>query len=67
MTGNAPETLYVLLQDEEAAGRIIVELEGFIRFNRKIDKQLVRLERRTLRKFPQLRHRGKRGQLDRLA
>jgi hypothetical protein len=61
VTGNAPETLYVLLQDEEAAGRIIVELQGFIGFNRKIDKQLVRLERRMLRKFPQLRQRGKSG------
>jgi hypothetical protein len=37
VTGNAPDTLYVLLRDEEAAGKIIVELGAFVRFNHKID------------------------------
>ena len=58
VTGNAPETMYVLLRDEEAAGRIIVELGSFVRFNRRLDKQLARLERRTLRKYPQLLQRS---------
>lgn len=58
VTGNAPDTLYVLLRDEEAAGKIIVELGAFVRFNHKIDKQLTRLERRTLKKIPLLLNRG---------
>lgn len=58
VTGNAPDTLYVLLRDEEAAGRIIAPLSAFVRFNRKIDKQLIKLERRTLKKIPQLLNRG---------
>lgn len=58
MTGNAPDTLFVLLADEEAAGRIVARLDAFVRFNRRIDKQLTRFERRTLKKIPQLRSRG---------
>jgi hypothetical protein len=58
VTGNAPDTLYVLLKDEEAAGRIVARLDAFVRFNRKLDKQLARLERRTLKRMPQLLNRG---------
>ena len=58
VTGNAPDTLYVLLRDEESAGRIIAPLGAFVRFNRRIDKQLARLERQTLKKIPQLLNRG---------
>ena len=65
MTGNAPDTLYVLLTDEEAAGRIVARLEAFVRFNRRIDKQLVRFERRTLKKIPQLLSRGNFGRQQR--
>jgi hypothetical protein len=50
--------MHVLLSNEEAAGRILVELRPFVRFSRKIDKQLARLERQTLRKYPQLLQRG---------
>lgn len=58
MAGNSADTMHVLLSDEEAAGRILVELRPFVRFSRKIDKQLVRLERQALRKYPQLLARG---------
>jgi hypothetical protein len=59
VTGNAPqETLYVLLTDEEAAGRVIVELAAFVRFNRRMTKQLARLERRIFRRYPELLQRG---------
>jgi hypothetical protein len=53
VTGNAPqETLYVLLSDEEAAGRVIVELDAFVRYNRQMTRQLVKLERQTFRRYP---------------
>jgi hypothetical protein len=58
VTGNAPQTLYVLLKDEEAAGRVIVELDAFVRFNRRMNKQLSKLERRVFRRYPQLLQRG---------
>ena len=58
MTGNAPQTFYVLLKDEEAAGRVIVELDAFVRFNRRMTKRLRKLERRTFKRFPQLLQRG---------
>lgn len=62
MTGNAPqETLYVLLTDEEAAGRVIVELDAFVRFNRRISRQLAKLERRTFKRYPHLLQRGAMG------
>jgi hypothetical protein len=50
--------MYVLLRDEEAAGRVIVELGSFVRFSRRMDKQLARLQRRMLKKYPQLLQRG---------
>jgi hypothetical protein len=50
--------MQVLLSDEEAAGRILVELRPFVRFNRKMDRQLARLERRILTSYPQLLQRG---------
>ena len=58
MTGNAPQTFYVLLKDEEAAGRVIVELDAFVRFNRRMTKRLRKLERQTFKQFPQLLQRG---------
>ena len=50
--------MHVLLSDEEAAGRILVELRPFVRFSRKIDRQLARLQRRILKNYPQLLQRG---------
>jgi hypothetical protein len=58
VTGNVPDTMYVLLRDEEAAGRIVVELRPFIRFSHRMDKQLARLERKALKNYPQLLQRG---------
>jgi hypothetical protein len=58
VAGNAPDTLFVLLRDEEAAGRIVVELGSFVRFSRKMDRQLARLQKRTLKRYPQLMQRG---------
>jgi hypothetical protein len=65
VTGKAPDTLYVLLRDEEAAGRVVVELGAFVRFSRKFDKQLARLERQMLQRYPKLRKRGRQGQRQR--
>jgi hypothetical protein len=47
-----------MLRDEEAAGKVIVPLKPFLRFSRRIDKQLKRLERRIRRECPQVTRRG---------
>jgi hypothetical protein len=47
-----------MLQDEAAAGRVIAPLRPFLKFNRKMDKQLGRLERRMLKEMPQLARRA---------
>ena len=67
VTGDAPDTMYVLLSDERAAGRVVAELGSFVRFSRRMDKQLARLERRTLKKYPQLLQRAVFGRPQRQA
>jgi len=52
----------VMLADEASAGRVVVPLRRFLTFSRRMDKQLGRLERKTLKEIPQL---GRRGQLRR--
>jgi hypothetical protein len=47
-----------MLQNEAAAGRVIVPLRPFLRFSRRMDKQLGRLERRIRKEVPQLARRG---------
>jgi hypothetical protein len=47
-----------MLKDEAAAGRVIVPLKPFLKFSRKIDKQLLRLEKRICQEIPQLARRG---------
>jgi len=47
-----------MLQDEAAAGRIVVPLKPFVRFHRRLSRQLARLERRVRRSIPQLARRG---------
>jgi hypothetical protein len=61
VTSDAPQVWYVMLKDEEAAGKVIVPLKPFLRFGRRMDKQLSKLERRLRKQIPQLR---RRGQLD---
>jgi hypothetical protein len=53
-----PDTMLVMIHDEQAAGRIVVELNSFMRFNALIDDQLVELERLLLASHPQLARRG---------
>jgi len=60
VTSDAPQAWYVMLQNEEAAGKVIVPLKPFLRFSRRLDKQLVRLEKKIRKAMPQL---AKRGQL----
>ena len=67
VAGDAPETMYVLLSDELAAGRVVAELGSFVRFSRRMDKQLSRLERRTLKKYPHLLQRAVFGRPQRQA
>ncbi|HZN35127.1 MAG TPA: hypothetical protein VFB80_14965 [Pirellulaceae bacterium] len=59
MTSDAPQTWFVMLRDEEAAGKVIVPLKPFLRFSRKMDKQIARLERQLRKRYPQLGRRGK--------
>ena len=61
MTSNAPQAWYVMLQNEAAAGKVIVPLKPFLRFSKRMDKQLARLERRMQKKVPQLARRGQFG------
>ena len=56
MTGEAPQTL-VMIANEQSAGRIVVELDAFVRFNLDIDRQLGELEARLRELMPQLEQR----------
>ena len=47
-----------MLQDEASAGRVLVPLRPFLRFSRKMDKQVKRLEKQILKSMPQLGRRG---------
>jgi len=58
VTSDASQVWFVMLKDEEAAGKVIVPLKPFLRFSRRIDKQLNRLERHIQKQIPQLRNRG---------
>jgi len=58
VTSEAPQAWFVMLQDEAAAGRVVVPLRPFLRFSRRMDKQLGRLERRIREEIPQLARRG---------
>jgi hypothetical protein len=58
VTSDAPQTWFVMLRDEEAAGKVIVPLKPFLRFSRRMDKQIKRLERRIRKQCPQLARRG---------
>ena len=58
MTSEAPQVWYVMLRDEEAAGKVIVPLKPFLRFSRRIDKQIKQLEKKIGQEYPQLARRG---------
>lgn len=58
MTSEAPQAWYVMLQDEAAAGRVLVPLRPFLKFSRRMDKQVKRLEKQILKAMPQLKRRG---------
>ena len=57
VTGEAPQTLLVMISNEESAGRIVVELDAFVRFNLEIDRQLAELEAHLRKLVPQLNRR----------
>src|SRR5262245_24210839 len=61
VTSDASQVWFVMLKDEEAAGKVIVPLKPFLRFSRRIDKQLTKLERRIQKQIPQLLRRGQLG------
>ena len=46
-----------MISDENAAGRIVVELDPFLEFNHRMDRQLAELEEQSLAAMPQLRNR----------
>jgi hypothetical protein len=62
VTGEAPQTLLVMISNEESAGRIVVELDAFVRFNLDIDRQLAALETHLRELMPQLKRRLSRAQ-----
>ena len=57
MTGEMPYTVLVMISDEQAAGRIVVELDSFVEFNVRIDRQLAELEAKLRQSMPQLERR----------
>jgi hypothetical protein len=61
VTSDAKQAWYLMLQDEAAAGKVIVPLKPFLRFSRRMDKQLARLERRVQKAIPQLKKRNQFG------
>jgi hypothetical protein len=61
VTSEAQEAWFVMLKDEAAAGRVIAPLKPFLKFSRRIDKQLARFEKRICESIPQLARRGKRS------
>jgi hypothetical protein len=56
-----PYTVLVMISDEQAAGRIVVELDPFVEFNLRIERQLEELEAKWSREMPQLARRWGRG------
>ena len=61
MTSQAPEQWFVMLRDEAAAGKVIVPLKPFLKFNNRMAKQVAKLERRIRKSMPQLARRGQIG------
>jgi hypothetical protein len=47
-----------MLKDDASAGRVVVPLKPFLRFSRRMDRQLGKLERKICRSMPQLARRG---------
>ena len=59
MTSEAPQAWFVMLQDEASAGRIMVPLRPFLKFSRRIDVELTKLEADVCAAIPQLAKRGR--------
>ena len=57
MTSEVLQAWFVMLQDEASAGRVVVALRPFLRFSRRIDRQLKGLEKRAFASMPQLKKR----------
>jgi hypothetical protein len=58
VASKAQQPWFVMLRDEAAAGRVVVRLKPFLKFSRRLDKQLKRFERRMRESVPQLAQRG---------
>jgi hypothetical protein len=58
VTSEAPQAWFVMLQDEASAGKVVVGLRPFLRFSRRMDRQLAKFERRIRDEIPQLSKRG---------
>jgi hypothetical protein len=59
VTSEAPQAWFVMLQDEASAGHIIVPLRPYLKFSRRMDIQLTKLELRIRKAIPQLAKRGR--------
>ena len=59
MTSEVPQAWFVMLQDEASAGRVLVPLRPFLKFSRRMDKQLRGLEKQIFAAMPQLKRRSK--------
>jgi len=54
VTSEVPQAWFVMLQDEASAGRVLVPLRPFLKFSRRMDRQLKGLEKQMLAAVPQL-------------
>jgi len=57
VTSEVPQAWFVMLQDEASAGRVLVPLRPFLKFSRRMDRQLKGLEKKALQAIPQLSRR----------
>jgi hypothetical protein len=58
VTGEVPYTVLVMIDDQRSAGRIVVELDAFSRFNIEFERQLAELEAWMSERLPQLARRS---------
>lgn len=52
MTQPLPDPVFVILSDEESAGRIVVDFEAFVRFTTQLDASLAELEAKWVNWLP---------------
>ncbi|HUE69906.1 MAG TPA: hypothetical protein VMP01_03370 [Pirellulaceae bacterium] len=58
MTQPLPDPVFVILCDDEGAGRIVVDLEAFVRYGTQLDVSLAALEAKWSHLAPAIKRRS---------